>query len=165
MNNSSILLELIEKGLNDGNDILSLLSFIGMKAIEAIPVVGGTISSLISLILFPFKSKVDYREIWNQLKKSIEQLVDRKITEALMTQLMQEITGFAAVLDEYRDAYDLYNGNKVFNIPSDMTPGDHLNAVFVNSNIKFIQRMQTFQNPAYDVVFLPFSSHQGTSYS
>ncbi|MGE1126790.1 hypothetical protein ACQJ0V_06290 [Bacillus wiedmannii] len=63
MNNSSILLELIEKGLNDGNDVLSLLGFIGMKAIEAIPVVGGTISSLISLILFPFKSKVDYLEI------------------------------------------------------------------------------------------------------
>ncbi|WP_426966903.1 hypothetical protein [Bacillus wiedmannii] len=56
-------MELIEKGLNDGNDVLSLLGFIGMKAIEAIPVVGGTISSLISLILFPFKSKVDYLEI------------------------------------------------------------------------------------------------------
>ncbi|WP_179864016.1 insecticidal delta-endotoxin Cry8Ea1 family protein [Bacillus pseudomycoides] len=159
LDNTSSLLTLIEKGINDGNDVLGLLSFIGLTALEAIPIVGGVLSSLVSIIFFPKKQSIDFKKIWEELEKAIEQIVDRKIEESLMSQLMQEISGFANVLEEYRDAYDLYNGNKFFDLPDKLTPGEYLVNVFTTANLLFIQRIPTFQNPKYDVVFLPFFVH------
>ncbi|MCC2544701.1 insecticidal delta-endotoxin Cry8Ea1 family protein [Bacillus thuringiensis] len=157
--NTSFLLELIEKGINDGDDVLGLLSFIGLTALEAIPIVGGVISSLVSMIFFPTKSSINYQKIWEKLKLAIEEIVDQKIEEALMSQLMQEIAGMANVLEEYRDAYDLYTGNKFFDIPDRLTSGEYLINVFTTANLQFIQRIPTFQNPKYDVKFLPFFVH------
>ena len=159
LDNTSSLLTLIEKGINDGDDVLGLLSFIGLTALEAIPIVGGVLSSLVSIIFFPKKQSIDFKKIWEELEKAIEQIVDRKIEDALMSQLMQEISGFANVLEEYRDAYDLYNGNKVFDIPDKLTPGEYLVNVFTTANLLFIQRIPTFQNPKFDVAFLPFFVH------
>ncbi|PET96578.1 hypothetical protein CN292_06080 [Bacillus cereus] len=159
LDNTSFLLELIEKGINDDDDVLGLLSFIGLTALEAIPIVGGVMSKLVSMIFFPTKSSINFQKIWEQLEKAIEQIVDKKITEAMMSQLMQEIAGLADVLEEYRNAYDLYNGKKLFNIPDKMTPGDYLINVFTTANLQFIQRIPTFQNSIYDVVFLPFFVH------
>lgn len=159
LDNTSFLLELIEKGINDGDDVLGLLSFIGLTALEAIPIVGGVMSKLVSMLFFPTKSSINFQKIWKQLEKAIEQIVNKKITEAMMSQLMQEIAGLANVLEEYRNAYDLYNGKKLFIIPDKMTPGEYLNNVFTTANLQFIQRIPTFQNPKYDVVFLPFFVH------
>lgn len=159
LDNTSVLLDLIEKGINDGDDVLGVLSFIGLTALEAIPVVGGVLSSLVSMLFFPTKSSIDFKKIWENLEKSINQIVDKKIEEALMSQLMQEIAGLANVLKEYRDAYDSYNGKKVFDIPDRLTPEEYLVQVFTSANLLFIQRIPTFQNPKYDVLFLPFFVH------
>ncbi|MGE1128906.1 insecticidal delta-endotoxin Cry8Ea1 family protein [Bacillus wiedmannii] len=159
LDDMSTLEDIIYSGMNgDNNDmLLSVLKFTGITALEAIPVVGGTISKLISTLLFP--SKIDYEDIWNNLKKSIDQLVDKKITEALMSQLMQELAGLAEVLKKYRDAYDLYNNNTFFHIPIEMTPGDYLIDVFNSADILFTQRIPMFQNKEYDIHFLPFFVH------
>ncbi|PFC44209.1 hypothetical protein CN300_14990 [Bacillus thuringiensis] len=159
LDNASSLLTLIEKGINDGDDVLGLLSFIGLTALEAIPVVGGVLSSLVSMLFFPTKSSIDFKKIWEHLEKAINQIVDKKIEEALMSLLMQEIAGLANVLKEYRDAYDLYYGEKVFDIPDKLTPEEYLVQVFTSANLLFIQRISTFQNPKYDVLFLPFFVH------
>jgi len=159
LDNTSSLLTLIEKGINDGDDVLGLLSFIGLTALEAIPIVGGMLSSLVSIIFFPKKQSIDFEKIWVELEKAIEQIVDRKMEESLMSQLIQEISGFANVLDEYREAYDIYNGNKVFDVPVKQTPGEYLLSVFTSANLLFKQRIPTFQNPKYDVLFLPFFVH------
>ncbi|MBK5493203.1 insecticidal delta-endotoxin Cry8Ea1 family protein [Bacillus sp. TH13] len=159
LDNTSSLLTLIEKGINDGDDVLGLLSFIGLTALEAIPVVGGVLSSLVSMLFFPTKSSIDFQKIWEHLEKAINQIVDKKIEEALMSQLIQEIAGLANVLKEYRDAYDSYNGKKVFDIPDRLTPEEYLVQVFTSANLLFIQRIPTFQNPKYDVLFLPFFVH------
>ncbi|HDR7163295.1 insecticidal delta-endotoxin Cry8Ea1 family protein [Bacillus thuringiensis] len=159
LDNTSSLLTLIEKGINDGDDVLGLLSFIGLTALEAIPIVGGVLSSLVSILFFPTKSSIDFQKIWEHLEKAINQIVDKKIEEALMSQLMQEIAGLVNVLEEYRDAYDSYNGKKVFDIPDKLTPEEYLVQVFTSANLLFIQRIPAFQNPKYDVLFLPFFVH------
>lgn len=58
LDNTSSLLTFIEIGINDGDDVLGLLSFIGLTALEAIPIVGGVLSSLVSIIFFPKKQPI-----------------------------------------------------------------------------------------------------------
>ncbi|MRB24909.1 hypothetical protein GH839_29475, partial [Bacillus thuringiensis] len=82
----------------------------------AIPIVGGALSKLISIIFFSSKPSISYQKIWEELVQAINQIVDKKIEEALVSELIQELSGFANVLEEYRDAYDLYNGKRVFEI-------------------------------------------------
>ncbi len=159
LDNTSVLLNLIEKGINEGDDLLGLFSFIGLTALEAIPIVGGALSKLISIIFFSSKPSISYQKIWEELVKAINQIVDKKIEEALVSELIQELSGFANVLEEYRDAYDLYNGKRVFEIPDNLTPEEYLVTVFTAANLQFLQRIPRFQNPKFDVVFLPFFVH------
>lgn len=159
LDDMSTLEDIVYNGMNgDKNDmLLSVLKFTGMAALKTIPVVGGTISKLVSTLLFP--SKIDYEDIWINLKASIDQLVDKKITEALMSQLMQELAGLAEVLKKYRNTYDVYNNNKFFRIPVDMTIGDYLIDVLIGADILFTQRIPMFQNKEYDIHFLPYFVH------
>ncbi|WP_176520495.1 insecticidal delta-endotoxin Cry8Ea1 family protein [Bacillus cereus] len=159
IDNTSVLLDLIEKGINDGDDLLGLFSFIGLTALEAIPIVGGTLSKLISIIFFSSKSSINPQKIWEELGKAINQIIDKKIEETLISGLIQEISGFANVLEEYRAAYDLYNGKSVFETPDNLTPGEYLVNVFTTANLLFIQRIPKFQDPDHDVLFLPFFVH------
>lgn len=156
MKNITFLYNLFDKYHNA--DALGILKFIGLTAVQSIPYAGGLLSAFYSKLMFR-SSGTNYRAIWENIKGAVEELINQKITEAMMSLIMQEVVGLSAILDEYRKAYELYKGETVFQLAEGLTPADHLIQVFLTAHMQFVNRMPTFQNPKYDVVFLPFFVH------
>lgn len=121
----------------DVDDLLDKLKTVVVTAVSMIPEVGGILGAIVSM-LWPEPT----RDVWGEIRRQVEAMIDEKIDGAVFNLLQAKLTGLGDALKLYLHAVAAQDR-------------DTIRMQFIATNTQFVAAAPEFQNPAYAWTLLP----------
>ncbi|WP_230955292.1 insecticidal delta-endotoxin Cry8Ea1 family protein [Burkholderia vietnamiensis] len=118
-------------------DPVSMIKTVVTTGLRQVPEVGWLVSGLVEL-LWPS----DRPDIWAQIRERVEQMIDKKIDDAVYSLLKAKLDGLGDVLKLYLSA--IKQGDR-----------EAIRTQFIASNTEFVSTASEFQNERYAWVLAP----------